>query len=132
MSAGLIGVLLAVLGFVIIGAYRVGKNVGHEEGMKAENARLRALVEADEAEEAPKPAKLPSQPEKKYQPKGQKMPKPVFLPTEADSLLEEDPVVAWAPVAIIDEDGIIDWDKTEANAVYANPKTGELIEYGHK
>lgn len=92
----------------------------------AKTAAAEAKTRAEAEEESKK-----SQP-MKYKPLGNKMKKPVFLPTEADSLLEEDPVIAWEPTQVVDADGVVDWDKTEAGAVFLNPKTGELFEYGHK
>lgn len=121
----LLGLVLGA-GVWLIGAVFIAAKQNRDATKAAEEAKVRA-----EAEKEAKQEKLKAGP-KKYQPLGNKMKKPVFLPTEADSLLDEDPVVEWQPVSLVDDEGVIDWEKTQANAVYMNPATGELIEYGHK
>lgn len=127
MGPATIGFIVGIALFVLGAAYRAGRQDAEARAARAEEIR-KAAIEEGQANH-PEPEQLPQQ--KNYSPKGKSMPKPVFLPTPAESLLEEDPVIEWKPVAVI-EDGVLDWDSTDANAVYANPKTGELIEYGHK
>lgn len=130
MNPAMLGLIIGLAVFLLLASKRSGERTEAARRDAAEKIQAAAIAEAQEKE----PDTLPqvATAATKYVPKGDKMKKPVFLPTEAPSLLQEDPVVPWEPVAIIDEDGLIDWDKTEANAVYMNPATGELIEYGHK
>lgn len=154
MTPVIIGIIIGVVLFSLGAAYNRGKDDGAAVGAAAEKARLLALAEAEEGAQhapagpktskskpkAPKLSKLQPEdegswsadPEQPYKVKGDKMPKPVFLPTPADSTLEEDPVIPWEPVKLTDDEGVINWDNTEANAVFLNPKTGEFVEFGSK
>lgn len=128
MNPAILGVVIAIVIFLILAGKRSGERT--EQARQKAAQELAAKVAAEE-EEAQVDA-LPKVAATTYKPKGQKMPKPVFLPTPAASSLDEDPVVPWEPVAVLDDEGVIDWDKTEANAVFLNQATGELIEYGQK
>lgn len=92
----LIGVIIGIV-VSIIAMRRIGSDRAELAEEAAARLAANAAAEAEDQKNNPPLASLQI-PTKKYQPKGQAMPKPVFLPTEAPTLLEEDPVVEWVPI----------------------------------
>lgn len=107
---------MILLGIALgIGAWLFGATfIAAKQNRDALKAAAEARTRAEAEEESKK-----SQP-MKYKPLGNKMKKPVFLPTEADSLLQEDPMIEWQPVQL---------GETSA---YMNPETGEVVELGQE